>query len=97
MDGYRVDIMLDLNDINLILADTFFNGDTTIMGLVLYTVVLAVLFAMKRNVFQSLLLSLPMTLVFAFLGILSTDMTILLIIVTVLGLGITSSNALSRK
>ena len=97
MDGCGVDIMLDLNDINVILADTFFNGDTTIMGLVLYTVVLAILFGMKRNIFQSLLLSLPMTLVFSFLGILSTDMTILLIIVTVLGLGITSTGAFTRK
>ena len=50
MDGCGVDIMtLDLNDINVILADTFFNGDTTVMGLVLYTVVLAVLFGMKRH------------------------------------------------
>ena len=88
---------LNLNDINSILADTFFNGDTTVMGIIIYTVVLAILFGMKRNVFQSLLLSLPITLVFSFLGILSTDMTILLIIVTVLGLAITSSSALSRK
>lgn len=87
---------LGLNDINSILADVFFNGDTTVMGLVIYTVVLAILFGMKRNIFQSLLLSLPMTLVFAFLGILSTDLTILLIIVTVLGLAITSSRALNR-
>lgn len=84
---------LGLGDINSILADVLFNGDTTIMGLVLYTIVLAILFGMKKNVFQSLLLSLPMTLVFAFLGILSTDMTILLIIVTVLGLSITSTRA----
>ena len=87
---------LGLDDINSILADVFFNGDTTIMGLVIYTVVLAILFSMKRNVFQSLLLSLPMTLAFAFLGILSTDLTILLIIVTVLGLSITSTRAFNR-
>lgn len=87
---------LGLNDINSILADVFFNGDTTVMGLVIYTVVLAILFGMKRNIFQSLLLSLPMTLVFAFLGILSTDLTILLIIVTVLGLAITSTRTFNR-
>lgn len=87
---------LGLDDVNSILADVFFNGDTTIMGLVLYTVVLAILFSMKRNVFQSLLLSLPMTLAFAFLGILSTDLTILLIIVSVLGLSITSTRAFNR-
>lgn len=87
---------LGLDDVNSILADVFFNGDTTIMGLVLYTIVLAILFGMKKNVFQSLLLSLPMTLAFAFLGILSTDLTILLIIVTVLGLSITSTRAFNR-
>ena len=87
---------LGLNDINSILADVFFNGDTTVMGLVIYTVVLAILFGMKRNIFQSLLLSLPMTLVFAFLGIISTDLTILLIIVTVLGLAITSTRTFNR-
>ena len=87
---------LGLNDVNSILADVFFNGDTTIMGLVIYTVVLAILFSIKRNVFQSLLLSLPMTLAFAFLGILSTDLTILLIIVSVLGLSITSTRAFNK-
>lgn len=66
------------------------------MGLVIYTVVLAILFSIKRNVFQSLLLSLPMTLAFAFLGILSTDLTILLIIVSVLGLSITSTRAFNK-
>lgn len=87
---------LGLDDVNSILADVFFNGDTTIMGLVIYTVVLAILFSIKRNVFQSLLLSLPMTLAFAFLGILSTDLTILLIIVSVLGLSITSTRAFNK-
>ena len=56
-------------------------------GIVIYIAVLAVMLVLsKKNINTALILSLPVTLVFTTLGILSSDVSILLIIVTVLGL-----------
>lgn len=90
--------MISLNDIQNIIADSFLNGDLTIAGLIMFTVVLGVLFTIfNRNIFTALLLSLPVTLIFSLLGVLSSDMTVLLIIITVLGLAITSTTVFNRK
>lgn len=83
--------MIGLLDIQKIIADAFLNGDVTIAGIIMFSVVLAVLFMLfNRNVFIALILALPVTLIFSMMGVLSSDLTILLIIITVLGLAINS-------
>lgn len=90
--------MIGLVDIQNIIADSFFNGDLTIAGLVMFSTVLAVLFVIfKGNVFTALLMALPVTLIFSLMGVLSTDMTILLIIITVLGLAINTTSIFEGK
>ena len=90
--------MIGLSDIQTIIADSFLNGDLTIAGLLMFTVVLGVLFTIfNRNIFTALLLSLPVTLIFSLMDVLSADMTVLLIIITVLGLAITSTTVFNRK
>lgn len=74
-----------------------FNGDTAIAGLMMFFFVMVIVFAMSRNIFHSLLLGLPLILVFSALGILGGDMTVILIIVVVLGLAVTARNSLSDK
>lgn len=59
----------------------------------MYVVVLLVLFALTRKTQQTLIIALPTTFIFNVLGVLSTDMMILLIIVTVLALAFTARNA----
>lgn len=84
--------MIGLADIQKIIADSFLNGDTTIAGIIMFSTVLAVLFMLfNRNVFIALILALPVTLIFSMMGVLSSDMTILLIIITVLGLAISGT------
>lgn len=61
-----------------------------IAGILIYAAVMIIIFAVTRNTTHSLLISLPITLVFSMLNILSTDLMILLIIVTVLGLAFTT-------
>lgn len=79
--------MLSLNDLQDLIGINFFDGNSQIGGIVIYIAVLAVMFTLsKKNINTALILSLPVTLVFTTLGILSTDVSILLIIVTVLGL-----------
>lgn len=85
--------MVDLADIQDLIAVGFLDGNTAIAGIVIYIGVLIVIFALSKNVVNTLLISLPVTLIFSMLGILSTDVMILMIIVTVLGLAYTTRNA----
>lgn len=90
--------MIGLADLQRMIADGFLNGDMTIAGLLMFSVVLAILFMIfNRNIFTALLLALPMTLVFSLMGVLSSDMTILLIVITVLGLAINTTSIFDGK
>lgn len=87
--------MLQFSDIQSILADVMFGGNTTIAGLIMFTIVLGILFALVRNLTATLIVSLPITLVFSTMGIISGDMMILIIIITVLGLAMVSRGVVS--
>ena len=78
--------MISLNDLQDLIGNSFFDGNSSIGGIVIYIAVLAVILVLSKNINTALILSLPVTLVFTTLGILSSDVSILLIIVTVLGL-----------
>lgn len=82
--------MLSFTDIQELVSTGFFDGDMQIAGIVMYILVLVAIFALSRKTTQTLIISLPVTLVFSILGILSTDVMVLLIIVTVLGLAATA-------
>lgn len=84
--------MIGISDFQDLLAGAFFDGNTVIAGIILYAAVMCIIFAATRNVTHSLLISLPVTLVFSMLGMLSTDVMMLLIIVTVLGLAFTTKD-----
>lgn len=90
--------MIGLADLQRIIADGFLNGDMMIAGLIMFSTVLAILFIIfKANVFTALLMSLPVTLIFSLMGVLSGDMTILMIIVAVLGLAINTTSIFEGK
>ena len=90
--------MIGLADLQRIIADGFLNGDMMIAGLIMFSTVLAILFIIfKGNVFTALLMSLPVTLIFSLMGVLSGDMTILMIIVAVLGLAINTTSIFDGK
>lgn len=79
-------------------AITFFNGSSEMAGLVFYVVILALMFAFTKNVFQTLIIALPVTFIFsgAGLGILPADMVLMLVVVVVLGLALSGKKALTR-
>lgn len=87
--------MLQFTDAQTIIADVMFGGDKTIAGLIIFAVVLTILFALIKNLTATLIVSLPITLVFSSLGVISGDMMILIIIITVLGLAMVSRGVLS--
>jgi len=85
--------MISLNDITELLGLGFFDGDMELAGIVIYVMALIIIFALSRNVFNTLLIAMPVTLIFSMLGVLSTDIMILMIIVTVLGLAYVTRNS----
>lgn len=82
--------MLSLFDVQDLISTSFFDGDLQIAGMVMYAAVLIVVFAVSRQTTQTLIISIPVTLIFTALGVLSTDLMVLLIVVTVLGLAFTA-------
>ena len=82
--------MLSIFDIQELVSTGFFDGDMQIAGICMYILVLIAIFALSRKTTQTLIISLPVTLVFSILGVLSVDVMILLIIVTVLALAATA-------
>lgn len=85
--------MLTLNDLQDLLGNTFFDGNTAVSGIVIFIVVMAVVFVLsKKNITTALVLGLPVCLVFTSLGILSSDVMILLVLVSVLGLAYSTRN-----
>lgn len=86
--------MISIYDLQNLIGNDFFDGNGDIAGLVIFAVVLIVIFALsKRSTMYALLISLPVTLIFSMLGILSTDFLILMIVVVVLALAYTARNA----
>ena len=71
-----------------ILAQGFFQGNTQIAGIVVFTAALAIIFLLfaQRNVMIGLILTLPTTLIFSMMNILPEILTILVVIVTLIAL-----------
>lgn len=82
--------MLSIFDIQDLVSTSFFGGDMQLAGLVMYSLVLIAVFALSRKTIHTLLISLPVTLIFATLGVLSTELMVLLILVAILGLAFTA-------
>lgn len=74
---------LDLQDI---IGYEFLDGNLTIAGIIMYVAVLGLMFSFIKNKGQALILSIPITMIFSLLGILTSDVTILLLIIIALAL-----------
>lgn len=77
--------MISAADFQELLANSMFSGDLAIAGIVMYVAVLAVIFSIfYKSYHVALIISIPLTLVFSLLGILSTDAMVLMIVIAVL-------------
>lgn len=77
-----------IQDMQAIIAQSFFEGNTEIAGIVMYAVVMMAVIVLfgrgqKMVIFAFML---PLTFIFTTLNVLSEGMTILLIIVALIGL-----------
>lgn len=82
--------MIQFTDIVDIIGQSFFGGNTTIAGIVVLCIVLAVIMTFSKSVFTTLIIAIPVTLIFTSLSLLPIDVTIILILVCVLGLAYTA-------
>lgn len=80
--------MISPQELIEMIAQAFFQGNTQIAGIVVFTAALAVIFLLfaQRNITVGLILTLPTTLIFSLMGILPEVLTILVIVVTLLAL-----------
>lgn len=87
--------MITLNQFQDILGGSLFDGDTAVAGIVIFAVTLAVIFMlMHKNTFAALLLSIPTAFVYSLLGVLSTEMMVILIVISVIGMATVSKKTL---
>ena len=85
--------MLSFNNIQDLIAGTFLDGNLELAGIVMYLAAVVLIFGLTRgNTFMALVVGMGATLFFTILGILSAEITVLLIIVSALGLAYASRN-----
>jgi len=89
--------MITLSMVQEILAETFFDNNMQIAGLILYAVFLIFAFAITRNLTAVMVISIPITLAFASLGVLNGDLLIVMIIVIVVGLAMVAGKTISGR
>lgn len=89
--------MITFTTIQEILAETFFDDSMQIAGLMMYIVFLAIGFFITKNLVAVMLISIPVTLIFASMGILSGDILIVMIIVTVIGLALVAGRTIAGR
>lgn len=87
--------MIQFTDIIDIIGQSFFGGNITIAGIVVLCVILAVVMAFSKSVFATLLIAIPVTLIFTSMSLLPVDITVILILVCVLGLAYTARGIFS--
>lgn len=81
--------MISAQQLMDIVAQTFFQGNLQIAGIVLYLVVaggVCLLFA-NRNVTLTMTLLMPITLIFTLLGVLPEILTFLVVMILIIGIG----------
>lgn len=89
--------MITFTTIQEILAETFFDNNMLIAGLMMYVVFLTVAFFITKNLTAVMVISIPVTLIFASMGILSGDLLIVMIIVTVVGLALVAGKTIAGR
>lgn len=83
--------MLSLQEIQELIANEFLDGNMEMAGIGLFIISVLVVFSLShRNTFMALIVGMGITFMFSLMGVLSTELTILMIVVSVLGLAYSS-------
>lgn len=82
--------MISIQNIQDMIADEFFGGNLTIAGIVMYSAVMLLVFVLLKDKQTAMIISIPVTFIFSILGIVDTNLMLLLLIVAVFGLALQS-------
>lgn len=82
--------MISIQNIQDMIADAFFGGNLTIAGIVMYSAVMLLVFVLLKDKQTAMIISIPVTFIFSILGIVDTNLMLLLLIVAVFGLALQS-------
>lgn len=90
--------MISLNELQILISETFFSGNSDVAGIMILIAVMALIFVCtsRKGAFVGFLLMIPVTYVFSSLQVIPDSMTVLLIIVAALGLALTSRTIAGR-
>lgn len=85
-----------LRDIQTSLADSLFGGDTTIAGAIIFTIMVALIFAFfgRKNIFVPFVVLLPVTMISTLLGLVPNSLAILIALVAVIVIAAKGKEAL---
>ena len=88
--------MISFNELIELIGNSFFDGSFEIAGVVVYIMAILGVLALTKEVLIALIVGMGITLLFSLMGVLSTEIAILMIIVSVLGLAYTSRSVWSH-
>ena len=89
--------MITFSTIQEVLSETFFDNNMQIAGIMMYIVFLVIAFWVTKNLVAVMVISIPMTLIFASMNILSGDLLIVMIVVIVVGLAIAAGRTIAGR
>lgn len=89
--------MVSVGDIQTMVAEGFLGGNLSMAGLIMYGMVLALIVAIvsRYSMTAALISILPVTLIASMMGMIGSDMMILILIITILGLALYSRVSVS--
>lgn len=86
--------MMQLTDLQRILADYLFDGAGDIVGIILFGIALYFLLMVTKDTVAIIVLLIPIMLIFAILGLISTTAMFIMIIIMVILIALNVSGAL---
>lgn len=89
--------MITFSTIQEVLSETFFDNNMQIAGIMMYIIFLVIAFWVTKNLVAVMVISIPMTLIFASMNILSGDLLIVMIVVIVVGLAIAAGRSIAGR
>ena len=82
--------MIQFTDFVQIVVDSFFGGNIYVGGVVILMGVLALVMAFSRKLITTMVIGIPMVMLFSYMRILPDEITLVMLIVIVLGLAYTA-------
>lgn len=87
--------MMQFADVVNIVAGSWFGGNTMIGGMIILSVILGLIMVFSKSAFATLVMAMPVTLIFSYLRLIPDELVLIMLVVTALGLAMTSRKVFS--